>query len=70
MATRSERLKDFTVQGTPPSDLPMELLCEDNSGTYVLPFACRWSDGAWNNCAADIAIEGEVVGWRSWKRIE
>jgi hypothetical protein len=44
----------------------MEVLCEDNSGTYVLPFACHWVDGNWLNAAAGVAIEGAVVGWRPW----
>jgi hypothetical protein len=66
MATREERLSGFTVRGTPPSDRRMEVLCEDNSGTYALPFACRWANGTWLNCGADVAIEGKVVGWRFW----
>ena len=44
----------------------MEVLCEDNSGTYVLPFACRWADGMWFNCSAGVVIDGRVVGWRHW----
>jgi hypothetical protein len=66
MVTRQERLNDFTVDGVPPSDLPMEVLCEDKSGTYALPYACRWADGTWFNCKAGTAIEAVVVGWRSW----
>jgi len=23
-------------------DQPLELLCEDHVGTYVIPFLCRW----------------------------
>ena len=44
----------------------MEVLCEDDSGTYALPFACRWANGTWLNCNAGVAIEGTVIGWRSW----
>ena len=66
MVTRDERLSDFSVSGTPPSGARLEVLCEDNSGTYTLPFACRWANGSWLNCSKGIAIEGRVVGWRSW----
>jgi|SRR5450759_804313 putative transposase len=48
MATRQYRLNEFD-QVAPPSDLPLELLCEDNRGTYVLPYLCLWSHGTWRN---------------------
>jgi hypothetical protein len=38
MVTRQQRLDDFDSAGEPPADEPMELLCEDHNGTYVLPF--------------------------------
>jgi hypothetical protein len=63
MATRQYRLNEFD-QGAPPSEQPLELLCEDNSGTYVLPYPCRWSDGAWLNADTSSAIEATVLGWR------
>jgi hypothetical protein len=63
MATRQHRLSEFD-QGTPPPGLPLELLCEDNRGTYVLPYRCQWSDGAWRNSDTDAAIEAKVMGWR------
>jgi hypothetical protein len=40
MATRQQRLDAFTTEGEPPTRQPMELLCEDKSGTYVPPFYC------------------------------
>ena len=46
MATREKRLAQFDGEGEPPPDLLVEVLCEDQSGTYELPFACRFSDGA------------------------
>lgn len=67
MATREERLSEFTVAGAPPADRPMELLCEDKSGTYVLPFACHWSGSSWYNIEGGVPIEGAVIGWRDWK---
>ena len=45
MATREKRLAQFDGNGEPPPDQPVQVLCEDHSGTYQLPFACRWIDG-------------------------
>jgi hypothetical protein len=63
MATREHRVAEFST-GTPADGVPVELLCEDKSGTYVLPFACCWTDGAWHNAASGAAIDARVVGWR------
>ena len=49
MATRERRLAEFDGNGEPPPDQPVEVLCEDHSGTYKLPFACRRVDGEWLN---------------------
>ena len=65
MATRETRLSEFTTIGVPPANEPMELLCEDGSGTYTLPFVCHWSSGLWFNTAKGILVEGKVVGWRT-----
>jgi hypothetical protein len=40
------------------------VLCEDHSGTYQLPFACRWVDGEWRNHESGGIVEATVVGWR------
>jgi hypothetical protein len=64
MATRQERIDAFSHDGTPPRDQPLELLCEDHVGTYVVPFLCRWRDGAWHNLDTDQCIEVTVLGWR------
>ena len=45
MATRERRLAEFDGSGEPPPDQPVQVLCEDHSGTYQLPFACRFVDG-------------------------
>ena len=63
MATRQYRLNEFD-QGSPLSGRRLELLCEDHSGTYLLPYLCHWSDGVWYNSTDGTAIEGKVVGWR------
>jgi hypothetical protein len=63
MATRQHRLSEFNG-GPPPADRPLQLLCEDHNGPYVLPYPCQWHDEAWRNCASSEAIEANVVGWR------
>ena len=67
MATRSERLSEFD-KGPPPADQPLELLCEDHAGTYVLPYPCEWRDGAWRSTSMGTAIEATVLGWRIARR--
>jgi hypothetical protein len=64
MATRQERIDAFTHERVPPADQPLELLCEDHVGTYVVPFLCRWSSGAWHSVDTGSPIEATVIGWR------
>jgi hypothetical protein len=64
MATRSERINAFTHDGHPPTDQPLELLCEDHVGTYVIPFLCQWHNGTWRSVDTNDTIEATVVGWR------
>jgi hypothetical protein len=64
MATREKRLAEFNGEGAPPPDQPVQVLCEDKSGTYQLPFACRYIDGIWRNDESGSAGEAPVVGWR------
>src|ERR1700682_6181180 len=63
MATRENRWAQFAGGGGPPPDQPVEVLCEDHSGTYQLPFACRWVDGEWRNNESGGPVEAPVVGW-------
>ena len=64
MATRQERLAEFN-QGPPPKrGGAVQLLCEDHCGTYVIPYACHWSDGAWRKIGSSKSIEANVIGWR------
>jgi hypothetical protein len=65
MATRQQRLDDFTHDGDPPSGEPLELLCEDHVGTYVVPFLCRWTDAAWRSVETGEPIQATVIGWRT-----
>jgi len=62
MATRQHRISEFNT-GIPPADQPLEILCEDHNGTYVPPFACRWSKAAWIG-PSNHPIEATVLGWR------
>ena len=64
MATREKRLAQFDGFGSPPPGLAVEVLCEDHSGTYKLPFACRFVDGRWRNDESGDAVEATVIGWR------
>jgi hypothetical protein len=68
MATRERRLAEFDGNGEPPPDQPVQVLCEDHSGTYQLPFACRFVDGAWRNHESGGTVEATVVGWRPNRR--
>jgi hypothetical protein len=64
MTTREKRLAEFDGEGAPPPDQPVQVLCEDRSGTYELPFACRYIDGIWRNDESGRKLEATVVGWR------
>ncbi|HLJ01135.1 MAG TPA: hypothetical protein VKT76_15585 [Bradyrhizobium sp.] len=64
MATREKRLAQFNGEGTPPPGQPVQVLCEDHSGTYQLPFACQFIDGEWRNHESGAALEATVIGWR------
>ncbi|MGA7787862.1 MAG: hypothetical protein WCA56_06825 [Xanthobacteraceae bacterium] len=65
MATRQQRLDAFIHDGFPPADQPLELLCEDHVGTYVVPFACCWSDAQWRSVETGERILATVLGWRA-----
>jgi hypothetical protein len=69
MATREKRLAQFDGEGTPPPGLPVQVLCEDHSGTYELPFACSFIDGAWRNHESGSMLEATVVAWRLLRQI-
>jgi hypothetical protein len=64
MTTRLERLRQFS-QAEPPVGEAVELLCEDHSGTYLVPSLCRWVDGKWITDERGTAISAKVVGWRA-----
>lgn len=65
MATRQQRLNAFLHEGDPPMDRPLELLCEDHVGTYVIPFPCRWMSEYWQSAETGERILATVLGWRA-----
>jgi len=67
LANRQQRLDDFGEEGEPPTGEPLELLCEDHVGTYVIPFPCQWVDRVWRNSKSGQQIGAKVVGWRRRK---
>jgi hypothetical protein len=64
MVTRQSRLEDFPSPNARTADQVFDLLCEDHSGTYTLPFGCRWRDEQWRNAGTGRLVEALVVGWR------
>jgi hypothetical protein len=64
MATREKRLAQFDGNGEPPPNEIVEVLCEDQSGTYQLPFACRFTDGHWLNDESGGTVGATVIAWR------
>jgi hypothetical protein len=67
MATRQERLAEFTSSGEPPAQT-CEILCQDHNGTYMPHFLGRFSDGLWRNSDTGERVEVSVVGWRPRRR--
>jgi len=63
MVSRDQRLAEFN-NGPPPPGQPLQLLCEDHNGTYLLPFRCEWRGGAWYAAKKTHPIAATVVGWR------
>jgi hypothetical protein len=68
MATRDHRLAEFS-HGPPPPNKLLQVLAEDHSGTYVLPFPCEWRDGTWHNPKSVKRVEARIVGWRKAPRV-
>ena len=43
MVVREKRMLEFVVDRLPPLGAQVELLCEDDRGTYTLRFLGRWT---------------------------
>lgn len=65
MVTRDQRLAEFNTRDTPPPTEQVQVLCEDKSGTYLLPFVCVHADGQWRNAGTGDLVQARVVGWRA-----
>jgi len=65
METREARIAEF-LTSPPPKGCTAEILCEDTRGTYVLPYACIWTDGEWRNGDTLGSIEARILGWREF----
>jgi hypothetical protein len=63
MATREHRMAEFSSAG-PLANQPLEFLCEDHCGTYVIPFGCHFVNGQWSGVAGNQPIQATVLGWR------
>jgi P-type Ca2+ transporter type 2C len=52
-----------------PKPVPADMgLGEDQSGTYIIPYPCEWSEGAWRKVGSAKHIEATVIGWRAVPR--
>jgi hypothetical protein len=67
LPTRAARLDEFITDIMPDADMPVELLCEDHVGTYLLPFLCRSTAEGYRNEKTSELITGSVAGWREPK---
>lgn len=64
MVTRKVRLEEFVIDRAPASGQQVEALAEDHVGTYILPFRCEYTDGAWRNAETGETVHAHVQGWR------
>ena len=54
-------------EGSPSTGQPLQLLCEDDRGPYVLPFLCEFRGDGWRNGKGKTpgnVIAAKVIGWR------
>ena len=58
---RQERIDAFIHEGSPPAGQPLEILCEDHVGTYVISFLCH-RDRFAADVENDIADLEAVIG--------
>ena len=69
LTSLDDRIAEFIVDQFPDEGSPVELLCVDHIGTYVVPYPCRRVENAWRNVETNEVIEAGVAGWRlrGWK---
>lgn len=64
MASFQKRPTDFNYDSYPDEEISVELLCTDNVGTYIIPFACCRFEHEWRNVATHETLTANVIGWR------
>ena len=64
MTKLTQRLSQFIVDRYPNEDVPVEALCKDKNGTYVIPYSCCRYDGEWRNFETDERVTANIIGWR------
>jgi hypothetical protein len=64
LTSLSDRIAEFIVDRLSDEGSPVELLCVDHIGTYVVPYPCRRVEDAWRNVETNEVIEADVAGWR------
>ena len=64
LTSLNDRIAEFIVDQFPPDGSPVEFLCVDHNGTYVIPFPCHRVEDAWRNFETNEIIEADVAGWR------
>jgi hypothetical protein len=68
LTSLNDRIAEFVVDRMPDDETPVELLCIDHNGTYLLPFLCRRISGDWINTHTGERILADVAGWRHRER--
>jgi hypothetical protein len=64
LTSLKDRIAKFVAERFPDDGSPVELLCVDHNGTYVIPFPCRRVEDAWRNFETNEVLEADVAGWR------
>lgn len=64
MKKLSQRLSEFIADYCPGEEVPVEALCKDKNGTYVIPFSCCRFDDEWRNFDTDDTVTANIIGWR------
>jgi hypothetical protein len=64
MKKLKQRLSAFIDDRYPAEEVPVEALCRDNKGTYVIPYSCCRFDDEWRNFDTDETVTANIIGWR------
>ena len=54
----------FEREQFPPSNVQVQVLVEDPTGNYIMPFNCFYREGKWVGAGAGKPLEVRVLGWR------